>query len=189
MSEVEASDNIERELKFPADELNTIRERLADLEAERSAPASSEDNWVLDRSGEFEGKGCILRLRRDTHGATLTFKGAATMEGGVKLRTEYETKVDDLEQVQLILGSLGFEVVKRYQKVREEWRLGGVMICLDRTPIGDFIEFEGSGAETVARRCSFRPEDAERRNYLSIYEDYRKDHPEAPRDMLFPDAG
>ncbi len=59
-------------------------------------------------------------------------------------------------------------------------------IALDHTPIGDFAEFEGDGAEKVAKRCKFDPETAERRNYLQIYQDYRAEHPEAPADMIFP---
>ena len=51
---------------------------------------------------------------------------------------------------------------------------GGVTIALDHTPIGDFAEFEGDGAETVAKRCGFDPDKAERRSYLRLYEEYLK---------------
>lgn len=177
---------IERELKFAAEELNTLRERLVELEAERVSPASSEENWVLDRGSELQASGCILRLRKDRSGAILTYKGPAVMDGGVKLRRELETRVEDLEQMRRVFEQLGYHMVRRYQKVREEWRLGGVKICLDHTPIGDFVEFEGTGAETVAKRCGFDPKEAERRNYLRLYEDYVKEHPDASPDMVFP---
>jgi adenylate cyclase class IV len=96
-----------------------------------------------------------------------------------------QTKVEDGDEVHSILAGLGYEVVKRYEKKREEWRLGGVTVALDHTPIGDFIEFEGSGAAAVARRCEFDLEQAEKRTYLELYEDYRKQHPDAPPDMVF----
>ncbi len=78
-------------------------------------------------------------------------------------------------------------MVRRYQKVREEWQLGGVTIALDHTPIGDFAEFEGERAEVVAKRCGFDPDKAERRSYLRLYEDYLKEHPDAPPEMVFSD--
>lgn len=175
----------EREIKFNGVELDRLRERLLELEAERLGPASFEDNWLLDRDSELEATRCILRLRADAHGARLTFKGPASFEGRIKVRREHEIRVSDAGETRAILESLGFEEVKRYQKVREEWQLGGVTIALDHTPIGDFAEFEGEGAETVARRCGLDLETSERRNYLRLYADYRREHPEAPPNMVF----
>ena len=84
-------------------------------------------------------------------------------------------------------GALGYDVVRRYQKIREEWRLGSETICLDHTPIGDFVEFEGAKAEAVAKRCGFDLTTSLRKSYLMLYEDYIAEHPDAPRDMIFRD--
>ena len=178
--------SVERELKFSLAELETLRERLIELEAERVNPSAAEDNWVLDRNGELHEKGFILRLRKDGQGALLTLKGPATFEGGVKIRSEDESRVENLEETRRLFEKLGYSTVRRYQKVREEWQLGAVTIALDHTPIGDFVEFEGSGAETVAKRCGFKAENAERRTYLGIYDEHRSKNPELPRDMIFP---
>jgi adenylate cyclase class IV len=86
-----------------------------------------------------------------------------------------------------LIESLGYRVTRRYQRIREQWQLGGVAIALDHTPIGDFAEFEGDAAEALARRFGFNPEHAERRSYLKLYDDYLAEHPEAPPDMVFPD--
>lgn len=176
----------ERELKFGHAHHEAVRERLLDFEAERRAPSSLEDNWILDRNGELRGAACVLRLRQDGRGgAVLTFKGPARFEGRTRVRVEHETGVADFESALRLLENLGFSVVRRYQKQREVWQLGGVTICLDHTPIGDFVEFEGEGAETVARRCGFDPDQAERRSYLRLYEDHQRDNPGAPADMVF----
>ena len=180
-----SKDHLERELKFRGAELDTLRERLIELEAERVAPGSSEDNWVLDRGDELLSSGRILRLRTDGSRARLTFKGPMHFEGGLKVREEREVGLENAEEARALLENLGFQTVRRYQKVREEWQLGGVTIALDHTPIGDFAEFEGDGAETVAKRCGFDPQKAERRSYLRLYDDFLKKHPDAPRDMLF----
>lgn len=175
----------EWELKFPCASLEDLREQLRELEAERLAAANSEDNWIYDREGKLQGAKELLRLRIDRKGAWLTFKGAPRFEGEVKVRVEHESKVEDSEQTHSILEGLGFEVVRRYQKKREEWRLGGVTVALDHTPIGDFVEFEGTGAEAVARRCGFDLSEAEKRTYVELYEAFRRENPDAPPDMVF----
>jgi predicted adenylyl cyclase CyaB len=179
------TETVERELKFPCDNLEGMRERLLAFEAERLAAGGVEENVVYDRKGRLLEKREILRLRRDRSGWSLTFKGAPVFEDGVKIRTERESKVENGDEVHAILLGLGYEVVKRYEKKREEWRLGGVTVALDHTPIGDFVEFEGGGAAAVARRCEFDVEQAETRTYLELYEDYRRQNPEAPPDMVF----
>jgi adenylate cyclase class 2 len=180
-----SKNNLERELKFPGVELDKLRERLMELEAERVGPGAFEDNWILDRGTELITSGRILRLRTDGTRARLTFKGPMRLEGNVKVREEREVGIENAEEARELLGNLGFQVVRRYQKVREEWQLGGVTIALDHTPIGDFAEFEGDGAETVAKRCGFDPQKAERRSYLRLYEDHLKKHPESPPEMVF----
>jgi len=182
-----SKDNLEREIKFPGVDLNKLRERLVELEAERKGPAAFEDNWILDRGDELIKEGKILRLRTDGGKARLTLKGPMRLEGNVKIRQEYEIEVEGAEDARSLLDHLGFAVVRRYQKMREEWQLGSVTIALDHTPIGDFAEFEGDRAEVVAKRCGFDPEQAERRSYLRLYEDHLKKHPDAPPEMVFGD--
>ncbi len=182
----EGAESQERELKFPCEGLDGIRERLIELEAERLNASTFEENLMFDRNAELESSGSLLRLRVDAHGTRLTFKGPASFEGDVKVRLEHEVEVDDAEQARALIESLGYELIRIYQKYREEWQLGGVIIALDHTPIGDFAEFEGEGAEKVAKRCQCDPETAERRNYLQLYTDYRAEHPDAPADMVFP---
>jgi adenylate cyclase class 2 len=180
---------LERELKFAGVELDALRERLQELSAERVAAGSFEENWVFDRDGEIEDSGCILRLRKDGRGASLTYKGPQAFEGRVRVRPEHETDVGDADAARALLEGLGYRVVRRYQKVREEWRLGSVVIALDHTPIGDFVEFEGDSADRVATRCGFEPESSERRSYLRLYSDHLSGNPDAPEDMVFPDRG
>jgi len=136
-------ENLEREIKFRSDDLAKLRERLGELEAERVGPAAFEDNWIVDRGDELLAKGRILRLRTDGARSHLTFKGPMHMEGKLKVRQELEIGIESAEEGLLLFEQLGYKVVRRYQKVREEWQLGGVTISLDHTPIGDFAEFEG----------------------------------------------
>ncbi|HTQ79998.1 MAG TPA: class IV adenylate cyclase [Thermoanaerobaculia bacterium] len=180
-----SKDSLEREIKFPAVELDKLRGRLTELEAERLGPAAFEDNWILDRKEELLASGRILRLRTDGQRSRLTFKGPLHIEGNMKVREEREVDIGSADEARALFENLGYSVVRRYQKMREEWQLGGVTIALDHTPIGDFAEFEGDGAETVAKRCGLDPEKGEKRSYLRLYEDYLKEHPDAPPEMVF----
>lgn len=180
-------DSLERELKFAGVELDALRERLIDMEAERQWASALEENWIFDRDGELRDDDRYLRLRKDTRGARITYKGPTGFEGRLKVRTEHETPVGDVDEMRRILEALGYELTRRYQKKREQWRLGGVSISLDHTPIGDFAEFEGEAAEALAKRCGFDPNTSERRSYLRLYEDHLVDHPNDPPDMVFPD--
>ena len=176
----------EWELKFACPSLEDLREQLREMDAERLAAANAEDNWIYDRNHELKDSKRLLRLRIDRQGARLTFKGVPRFENEVKVRVEHETEVEDAEQIHSILDNLGFEVIRRYQKKREEWHLGGVTVALDHTPIGDFVEFEGDGAGAVARRFGFALDQSERLSYIELYESYRQKNPDAPPDMVFP---
>lgn len=182
-----SQDGVERELKFSAVQLDRLRDRLQELEAERTGPGALEDNWMFDRDGELAESHCVLRLRKDQKGAHLTYKGPPRFEERTKIREEHEFGVSDPAAARALFESLGYRAVKRYQKMRETWQLGGVTIALDHTPIGDFAEFEGDGAEKVAERCSLDPATAERRSYLRLYEDHLAANPDAPPDMVFAD--
>jgi predicted adenylyl cyclase CyaB len=189
MAKASPASSVERELKFPVEGLEGVRERLVELEAERLGPASFEDNWLFDRGGELDQRGCLLRLRADGRGARVTFKGPRRFDGPTKVRVEHEMSVEGHETARALFESLGYSVVRRYQKVREEWRLGGVLVALDHTPIGDYVEFEGDRAHVLARRCGLELEQAERRDYLRLYDDYLREHPGGPPEMVFPQDG
>src|ERR1700739_74511 len=118
--------SLEREIKFPGVELDKMRGRLAELEAERVGPAAFEDNWILDREEELLSSGRILRLRTDGPRPRWTFKGRLRMEGNMKVREEREVEIESADEARALFETLGYTVVRRYQKMREEWQLGGV---------------------------------------------------------------
>lgn len=178
----------ERELKLVLDDRAALRERLQSEGARRLHDENFEDNTLWDREGALRAAGCLLRLRRDGRGTRLTFKGPAAFEEGVKVRTEHETAVDDEDNLAAILAALGYAPARRYQKYREEWQLAGVVVALDRTPIGDYVEFEGDAASAVAARCGCDPATALAADYLALYDAYRASRADAPSDMLFPAA-
>src|SRR5262249_3321145 len=71
-----------------------------------------------------------------------TFKGPV-QPSTVKLREELETVVADGPVLIGILEELGFRAWFRYEKYREEFALDDVIIAVDETPVGTFVEIEG----------------------------------------------
>jgi adenylate cyclase class 2 len=180
----------ESELKIPVDDLESIRARLDSAGAGCARRSEHEVNVVLDRADHhLEGLQQLLRVRRFGGRWILTFKGTPRFEGAVKQREELELEVSDGETLIELLGRLGFDPAVRYEKEREVWRLSGVEVTLDHTPMGDFVELEGETADLagVALRLGLDPGAAVRGNYLELWRQYRDQHPELelPPDMVF----
>ena len=68
----------------------------------------------------------------------------------MKSREEIETSIGDGDDAAPGLRALGFTPRFRYQKYREERPLGGLIVAIDETPIGVFVELEGQEAEIAA---------------------------------------
>jgi adenylate cyclase class 2 len=72
-----------------------------------------------------------------------------------------------------ILGRLGYFPTFEYQKYRTEFRQPSRkgLALLDETPIGNFLELEGSPAwiDRVATRLGFTPEDYVLESYVALY--------------------
>ena len=73
----------------------------------------------------------------------ITFKGPV-QPAAVKTREELETVGGDGPLLIRILEELGFQVWFRYEKYREEFTLEDVIVAVDETPMGTFVEIEGS---------------------------------------------
>ena len=142
---------VESEVKLRLAGLEQGRPALLRLGARLETPRHFEDNQLYDDAGgSLASRGTVVRLRRTPHGGVLTFKGPRRIEEGVKSREELETGVADAGTLALILERLGLRGTFRYQKYREIWRHGGLVIVLDETPVGCYLELEGPPEEIHA---------------------------------------
>ncbi len=139
---------LEYELKYLKPNLDVLRTHLAEIGAERTAKPYFEQNLVFDYQDRcLRDKNILLRLRQKGEAeAVLTVKRppGAKISSVLKVFEEYEVVVSDFAATQILFESLGYTVAFRYEKVREKWHLGGVDICLDTLPFGDFVELEGA---------------------------------------------
>jgi adenylate cyclase, class 2 len=86
-----------------------------------------------------------------------------------------------------VLGCLGLRSKFRYEKYRTSFRLRGVHLDLDETPVGTFLELEGvpESIDRVACELGFSPKDYIRGTYYDLYAAERRRKGRPVRNMLF----
>lgn len=175
---------IEREIKLAFPSAQAARVALVDAGAEPHTPRRLQDDALYDNDAKtlFAGASA-LRLRREAGRAVLTFKGPV-QAGPMKTREEIESAVDDGDAVAAVLAALGFRPWFRYQKYREELRAPGVVVAIDETPAGVFVEIEGdaAGITALAEKLGRGPGDYILDSYRGIWVAARG---AAAGDMLF----
>ena len=138
-------DGRETEIKLLAQRPNAVRNRLLSLGAKLYRRRHFEDNFVFDfDDGRLKRSGLLLRLRVTQGKSTLTFKGPSRVMARTRSRREVETEVHEGSEILRILVLLGLRCRFRYQKFRTTYRKGVTLITIDETPIGTYLEIEGT---------------------------------------------
>ena len=162
----------EIEVKFYLADPERLRQRVIDSGAELVQPRVLEQNLRFDTPEmSLRAKAQVLRLRAD-QAAHLTFKGPGLVREGVLERQEIEFEVSDFGAAQRLLEALGYRVYTSYEKLRETYNLGGVLVALDAMPFGFFTELEGPSAEAICAVAAALGLDWSRRvptSYLELF--------------------
>jgi adenylate cyclase class 2 len=183
--------SIETEIKIPVPHWTETQaaERFHQLGLQITAPRVFEANFVFDTPEQsIRGARMLLRLRRVGETTILTWKGPAA-EGPYKSRPELEVNVDSFLTMQEILSHLGYQTYFRYEKYRTEFSSGlGGTVTFDETPIGNFIELEGTGPwiDAMAAQLGFTAADYVLDSYGKLYLAHCEKHGVPPLNMLFP---
>ncbi len=136
----------------------------------------------------------VLTFKQPIAGAAA---GAARhlRHGQYKVRDERELEVSDAGSLTRIFEGLGMSGWFRYEKYRSTFRLPnsktwarGLLIELDETPIGTFVELEGpaEAIDRAAMELGFSKHDYVLKNYLVLYMEECRRKGEQPSHMLFP---
>src|SRR5437588_8636159 len=168
--------------------------------------------------GGLAKHGQLLRIRTETpelqrrskkhapnQRVILTFKQPMTRpavaetesrsDGPYKVRDEIEVEVAESANLARIFEGLGMNGWFRYEKYRTTYRLPaskgwakGLLIELDETPIGTFVELEGpaEAIDRAAEELGYSKRDYVLKNYLRLYMEDCRRRGEEPRHMLFP---
>ena len=178
---------LEREIKLRFPDADAARDAILAAGATPLRARRLQEDSLLDSSDErLRTRRCVLRVRVESGKSAVTFKGPV-QPSLMKLREELETLVADGPLLIHILEELGFHVWFRYEKYREEFVLDDVVVAVDETPVGVFVEIEGGnqGIEEMAVALGRRPEDYLLDSYrrLYLFDCERRGVP--PGDMIF----
>jgi adenylate cyclase class 2 len=134
----------------------------------------------------LSARGQVLRVRIEAGHSFVTFKSPAE-HPTLKLREELETGVADGQRLVTILERSGFRAWFRYQKYREEFALDDVVIAVDETPVGTFIEIEGTdhGIAAAALALGRGPADYIIDSYRTLFVRFCQDRSVPIGDMVF----
>jgi adenylate cyclase class 2 len=180
---------LEREIKLSFADPQTARRAVVDAGGTPLRARRLQEDRLLDtRDESLRRRSSVLRVRMESGRSLLTFKGppqASTM----KLREELETVVGDGTLLLQLLERLGYEVWFRYQKYREEFAIDDVVVAVDETPIGVYVELEGSerGIAATAETLGRRPSDYVLESYRGLFVRHCQDAGVPATDMVFSD--
>lgn len=178
---------LEREIKLRFESLETARAAVLRAGATPVRGRRLQEDCLLDTAEDLlHHRRCVLRVRMESGKSLLTFKGPV-QPSAMKLREELETVVGDGPLLLCILEELGFHVWFRYQKYREEFALDDVIVAVDETPLGTFVEIEGGerGIAAIAGALGCGPGDYLLDSYRCLFVRYCEEHGLPPTDMLF----
>jgi adenylate cyclase class 2 len=200
----------EREIKLRIADLAALRRALRKLGARVVKPRLHERNVLFDTpERSLASREQLLRIRtelpvgRARKGgprSPVTFKRPAVIPGSSKrderhkVREEIELEISDAKALAMIFEGLGMRSWFEYEKFRTTFRLPasnawakGLLIELDETPIGVFLELEGPAhaIDRAAKALGFETRDYVLANYMMVYREYCRSRGEEPRDMLF----
>jgi len=170
---------VEIEIKVRIAEPFDVSARSTGLEARLLQDRHFEDNWLMDfPDASLRLARCLLRVRSAGREAYLTYKGPPQESSTFKIREELEVRAGDAALLVQLLERIGMRCWFRYQKYRTEYQVAsggssrtGVRLAMDETPIGTYVELEGSeeGIREVARGLGFDPSAFLKESYYALY--------------------
>lgn len=177
----------EREIKLRFDSAETARAAVCAIGATPLRGRRLQSDAVFDtRDFALATRGEVLRVRVEEGHHCVTFKSPLP-HPTMKLREELETSVGDGALVITILRRLGYVMAFRYEKYREEFAAGGVVIAVDETPVGTFVEIEGTddGIMAAAAALGRTPDDFVLESYRALFVQSCQVAGVVPTDMVF----
>ena len=166
----------EIEIKFEIKNPDLIRKKLKKMKAKLLGKAFEKTIKFDAKDLTLQKQGKFLRLRTGFQN-TITLKKKIKQDRDFRERVEYEFKISNPKEMEIILENLGFTKKLIMEKYREKWILGNAEVVIDKLPkMGNFIEIEGSkkSIEKTAKILGLDLKDGITATYWGLWEDYRK---------------
>jgi adenylate cyclase class 2 len=181
---------LEREIKLRFASADEARDAVIATGATPLHGRRLQEDALLDTEDEqLRRQRCVLRVRMENGKSRLTYKGPV-QPSIMKVREELETVVGDGEVLLRVFRELGLHVWFRYEKYREEFSHEDVIVAIDETPVGVFVEIEGTehGIAEMTVALGRTPADYIVDSYRSLFLQHRDDCGLSGSDMVFPEA-
>jgi len=181
---------VEREIKLRFGSAEEARAAIVATGATPLLGRRLQEDSLLDTDDEqLRRRRCVLRVRVENGKSRLTFKGPV-QPAVMKVRDEFETVVGDGSVLLRVLEELGLHVWFRYEKYREEFAHEDVIVALDETPVGTFVEIEGGekGITVMADALGRSPADYILDSYRGLFLQHREALGLTGVDMMFAES-
>jgi adenylate cyclase class 2 len=178
---------LEREIKLRFASAETAREAVIAAGCSPLLGRRLQEDALLDTEDEqLRRRRCVLRVRVENGKSRVTFKGPV-QPSAMKVREELETLVGDGEVLMRVFSELGLHTWFRYEKYREEFSHEDVIVAIDETPVGVFVEIEGSenGIAAMAAALGRSADDYVVDSYRGLFLQHREEFGLTGPDMLF----
>ena len=198
--------NTKREIEIKL-RVSNLREVLRHIRKMGAVPhgRTFEQNTLFDTpDSSFWRHGRLLRLRTQTpapgngsrggpRATIFTAKAPPSTRSRSRKNLPYKERLESELAVgkwglqPRVLQDLGLRAGFKYEKYRTSFRLRGLHLDLDETPIGTFLELEGSPAaiRRTARALGYAPRDYIRATYWDLYAADCRRLKRTPRNMVF----
>jgi len=178
---------LEREIKLRFDSADEALAKILALGATPLHGRRLQEDCLLDTEDELlRRQRSTLRVRCEGAKSLLTFKGPV-LPGLIKIREEHETVAADGVALLSILEAIGLHIWFRYEKYREEFSADDIVIAVDETPVGVFVEIEGGedAIHAAARGLGKLPSDYITDSYRFLFLQHRDANGLDGHDMVF----
>ena len=134
---------IEVEVKAHVKKISKIEQVIQQENAQYLKTVHQRDIYFKHPARNFAKTDEALRIRHEEHAqARVTYKGPK-LDRKSKSREEFELKINKPEILEQIFVKLDYIPVTGVEKIRKLYKLGDMMISLDKVKdVGDFIEVE-----------------------------------------------
>jgi len=171
----ERKGQIESEYKFLIKDIEAVRELLESRDRKRKR--AYEKTVMFDNPQKImqitDGR-VRVRIRRPGR-AEFSYK-KPLKRAGIKREIEYETRIEEPEELIKILREMEFFPTTSYERYRTTYRINSCEVTLDEYPFASFVEIEGKrkAITQTALLLGFKPEDSLDKSCDTLYTEWRK---------------
>lgn len=173
---------IETEVKIKIDAVEPIKQKLLEMKAELYKKRALQTDIYFGNK-TMKKKGQIMKIRDN---ALLIYKGPSQKKNNIRSNEEIEIMVDNAVHLKQLLEQLDYLQYWKKERYRESYLVNMTQICIDETPMGNFIEIEGKKDSIIdiAKHLGFSQKNFIADSYSQLWEEFAKKN-KRKGDMVF----